>query len=217
MVGDADPKGAASPLMPELPILRVHVKNLEAFFVNGDVRRPYRLFMGQTQVHPIYRHLWKSKCQPKHRVFYWLWLKNRLNTRDMLRRKNMELESYSCENCLWQREETLYHLFLRCNFAKACWNSIGITPPEFLILRRHQRTLNTSLMSPSLWRLLFSWHGVSEKAEMSGCFQTKILRFITVHKNSVSSCGWSCTERVGTLTSPSRIGWVCGRHRSSSS
>jgi hypothetical protein len=119
-------------------------------------QKAYRHFMGQTQVHPIYRHLWKSKCQSKHRVFYWLWLKNRLNTRDMLRRKNMELESYSCENCLWQREETLYHLFLRCNFAKACWNSIDITPPEFLILRRHQRTLNTSLTSPSLWRLLFS-------------------------------------------------------------
>ena len=63
--------------------------------------------MGQTQIHPIYILLWKSKYQPKHRVFYWLWLKNRLNTRDMLRRRNMELDSYSCENCLWQREETL--------------------------------------------------------------------------------------------------------------
>jgi hypothetical protein len=93
-----------------------------------STQKAYRHLMGQTQVHHIYKHLWKSKCQPKHRVFYWLWLKNRLNTRHMLRRKNMTLESYSCENCLWQREETLYHLFLRCNFAKACWNSIGITP-----------------------------------------------------------------------------------------
>jgi hypothetical protein len=87
---------------------------------NYSSQKAHMHFMGQTQVHPIYRHLWKSKCQPKHRVFYWLWLKNRLNIRDMLRRKNMTLESYSCENCLWKREETLYHLFLRCNFAKAC-------------------------------------------------------------------------------------------------
>lgn len=97
---------------------------------NYSSQKAYRHFMGHPQVHPIYRHLWKSKCQPKHRVFYWLWLKNRLNTRDMLRRKNMTLESYSCENCLWQREKTLYHLFLRCNFAKA-WNSIGIPPKNF--------------------------------------------------------------------------------------
>jgi hypothetical protein len=62
----------------------------------------------------------KNKCQPKHKVFYWLWLKNRLNTRNMLRRKNITLESYSYENCIWQKEKTLYDLFLRCNFAKAC-------------------------------------------------------------------------------------------------
>jgi hypothetical protein len=98
-----------------------------------STQKTYRHLMGQTQVHSIYKRLWKSKCQPKHKVFYWLWLKNRLNTRNMLRRKNMTLESYSCENCLWHREETLYHLFLICNFAKACWNSIGITHPELLI------------------------------------------------------------------------------------
>jgi hypothetical protein len=86
--------------------------------------------MGQVQVHQIFRSLWRNKCQPKHKVFFWLWLKNRLNTRDMLKRKNMNLESYTCENCIWQKEETLYHLFLKCNFAKACWTSIGLTSPR---------------------------------------------------------------------------------------
>ena len=42
----------------------------------------------------------------------------------------MNLESYTCENCIWQKEETLYHLFLKCNFAKACWTSIGLTSPR---------------------------------------------------------------------------------------
>jgi hypothetical protein len=95
-----------------------------------STKKTYRHLMGQSQVHQIYSLLWKNKCQPKHKVFYWLWLKNRLNTRNMLRRKNMTLESYTCENCIWQKEETLYHLFLRCNFAKACWNSIGLIPPR---------------------------------------------------------------------------------------
>jgi hypothetical protein len=57
-----------------------------------STQKAYRHLMGQTQVHSIYKHLWKSKCQPKHKFFYWLWLKNRLNTRNMLRRKNMILE-----------------------------------------------------------------------------------------------------------------------------
>jgi hypothetical protein len=124
--------------------------------------------MGQTQVHSIYKHLWKSKCQPKHKVFYWLWLKNRLNTRNMLRRKNMILESYSCENCLWQREETLYHLFLRCNFAKACWNSIVITQPRIAHPEEASENLKQQLNVPfsmeviilmtwSIWKSRNEW------------------------------------------------------------
>jgi hypothetical protein len=85
-----------------------------------STKKTYKHLMGHIQVHHIFKSLWKNKCQPKHKVFYWLWLKNRLNTRNMLRRKNMTLESYTCKNCIWQKEETLYRLFLRCNFAKAC-------------------------------------------------------------------------------------------------
>jgi hypothetical protein len=32
---------------------------------------------------------------------------------DVLKRRNMELESYTCENCILQRLETWSHLFLR--------------------------------------------------------------------------------------------------------
>jgi hypothetical protein len=42
----------------------------------------------------------------------------------------MHLGSYVCENCILQKVETVYHLFLRCNFAKNCWRSIGVTPPR---------------------------------------------------------------------------------------
>jgi hypothetical protein len=60
----------------------------------------------------------------------------------------MTLESYSCENCLWQREKTLYHLFLRCNFAKACWNTIGITPPIIAHLEEASANLKQQLNIP---------------------------------------------------------------------
>jgi hypothetical protein len=61
-----------------------------------------------------------------HKVFFWLVLKDRINTRDMLRRRGMELDSFVCEMCILQVPETSVHLLLRCNFAKACWASIGV-------------------------------------------------------------------------------------------
>jgi hypothetical protein len=41
----------------------------------------------------------------------------------------MHLDSYVCENCILQKVESVYHLFLRCNFAKNGWRSIGVTAP----------------------------------------------------------------------------------------
>jgi hypothetical protein len=80
----------------------------------------------------------------------------------------MNLESYTCENCIWQKEETLYHLFLKCNFAKACWNSIGMTPPRIAnpvdAAVNLMRQLNVPfsmeiviLMTWSIWKCRNAW------------------------------------------------------------
>jgi hypothetical protein len=91
----------------------------------------------------------------------------------------MTLESYSCENCLWQMEETLYHLFLRCNFTKACWNSIGITPrisnPEEASANlKHQ--LNVPfymeiiiLMTWSIWKSRNEWLFTNKDPSVHHC------------------------------------------------
>jgi hypothetical protein len=73
-----------------------------------------------------HRWLWASSYQQKHKVFYWLILKNRLNTRGLLKRKNMLLESYDCELCMLHKKDKLRHIFYICPFAKSCWNLIGI-------------------------------------------------------------------------------------------
>jgi hypothetical protein len=68
----------------------------------------------------------------KQKVFFCLLLQNRLNTRELLQRKNMVLDSYACELCLLQRLETLRHLFLLCPFAKKYyWASIGVLVPSW--------------------------------------------------------------------------------------
>jgi hypothetical protein len=86
--------------------------------------KAYKSLSGHCWVHPAFKWLWRSCCQSKHRVFFWLLLKDRLSTRGLLRRRNMELESFNCVLCQGQEEESLHHLFIGCPFAAACWESI---------------------------------------------------------------------------------------------
>jgi hypothetical protein len=86
---------------------------------NFSTAKAYKLLVGHRPTHPLFLWIWSSRCQMKHKVFFWLLLKDRLSTRDILRRKHMELDSYT-DLCLRRKVETVAHLFLRCNFAKAC-------------------------------------------------------------------------------------------------
>ena len=124
--------------------------------------------VGHTPLHPSYRWLWKSKCQPKHKVFFWLILKHGVNTRGMLRRRHMFLESYTSDNCILKRKETQAYLFFRCNFAKACWNSIGVTsstssrPERVVFFIKQQLEVPffmeiIILMTWSIWRCRNDW------------------------------------------------------------
>lgn len=57
-------------------------------------------------------------------------LKDRLSTRNILRRRNMHLPSYSCILCNLDVEEISQHLFLQCQFAKQCWQFLQIHIPS---------------------------------------------------------------------------------------
>lgn len=97
-----------------------------SFFASAKV---YKILVGHSDVHISYKWLWKSQCQPKHKVFFWLLIKDRLNTRNLLRRRNMPLNSYNCVLCNMLVEETSNHLFLDCSFARMCWANIDIDIP----------------------------------------------------------------------------------------
>jgi len=49
----------------------------------------HKQLSGSAGVHPVFRWIWKSSCQHKHKVFFWLLAQDRLSTRNILRRKNM--------------------------------------------------------------------------------------------------------------------------------
>lgn len=93
---------------------------------NFTSNKAYYKLLGSISVPPVYNWLWKSNYLPKRKVFFWLVLKDRLSTREILRRKNMDLQSYNCVLCHLNIEESLHHLFLDCPFAMCCWNLLGL-------------------------------------------------------------------------------------------
>ena len=40
----------------------------------------YKFLVGHSDIHPTYKWLRKSNCQPKHKVFFWLLIEDRLLT-----------------------------------------------------------------------------------------------------------------------------------------
>lgn len=86
----------------------------------------YQCFSGRSILHPVYKWLWQCSCQNKHKVFFWLLIKDRLSTRELLRRKNMTLPNFNYVLCNGSIEESLIHLFLDCPFAIQCWAWINV-------------------------------------------------------------------------------------------
>ena len=71
--------------------------------------------------------IWNSKFCNKLRVFLWLLLMDRLNTRNILRRKKQKLQgnNYNCVISNSNIEESAFHLFFSCPFSQTCWQHLG--------------------------------------------------------------------------------------------
>jgi len=91
-------------------------------------KKYYELCFRNIKPHAAFNWIWKSKCTPKVKFFCWLLFSDRLNTRNLLKRKNMLLQSgYRCIMCTNPPEETVEHLFFHCPFSKDCWNILGMS------------------------------------------------------------------------------------------
>ena len=68
----------------------------------------YALAFRNLQVPRSFTWLWKSKCTPHIKFFGWLLLVDRLNTRNMLIRRNFHIDAgYSCVMCNQDLEEDI--------------------------------------------------------------------------------------------------------------
>jgi len=73
--------------------------------------RAYKKLRGIVEASHLFKWLWTSSNLGKHKFFVWWLLRDRLNTRNILRRKNRILDDYNCVLCNSCCEETLFHLF----------------------------------------------------------------------------------------------------------
>jgi len=87
-------------------------------------KKAYKILIGHTETSPLFNWMWASSNLGKHKFFFWLLLRDGMNTRNLLRSKNMELENYNCVLCNSDCEETSIHLFFECHFSTAYWNTI---------------------------------------------------------------------------------------------
>ena len=68
----------------------------------------------------------------KIKVFGWLLLHDRLNTRDMLWRRHYNIgDDFACLLCGHNTDETLEHMIFTCPFSKRCWAKLHIDWPDF--------------------------------------------------------------------------------------
>jgi hypothetical protein len=72
-----------------------------------------------------YKWIWKSCCLPKQKFFFWVLVQDRLNTKELMRRKNFFVESKYCVLCDEQIEESMFHLFFSCDFSQNFWWKLG--------------------------------------------------------------------------------------------
>ena len=90
-------------------------------------RKFYNFMFAQLRQDVSLQAIWKSKSMPKLKVFAWLLLMDRLNTKDLMNRKHWTIDSgMNCVLCSSAVLETRDHLFFGCSFASLCWNFIGI-------------------------------------------------------------------------------------------
>ena len=87
----------------------------------------YNLRHAHMVVPSVYRWIWSSACIMKTKMFAWLLLSDRLNTRDMLKRRHWNVtEDTHCVLCAARAYEDRLHLFFGCNFSTRIWNYLQI-------------------------------------------------------------------------------------------
>lgn len=89
-------------------------------------KKVYHILIGSNPSSPLFKWLWGSSNLGTHKFFFWLLLRDRLNTRNLLRRKNMDLQDFSCVLCSLGCEEQV----ITCSLSVLL---VGLVGPQSLL------------------------------------------------------------------------------------
>jgi hypothetical protein len=131
----------------------------------------------------------------KHKVFFWLFRKDRVSTRDILRRRGMEVDSYTCDLCILQRNGKHQHI---CSWGVILPRPVG-NPLECNLLLQdwcseYWSSLEGILASLSTWRWSYWWLGVSGWWGIIGCLMALTPRFRPASKTSFLNLHSYCID-----------------------
>ncbi|XP_073351675.1 uncharacterized protein [Aegilops tauschii subsp. strangulata] len=77
---------------------------------------------------PILSWVWKSCCTMTIKMFAWLVIMDRVNTKDMIQRRHWRInDGPSCVLCPTGVTEDRNHLFFQCNFSMRIWNYLQVS------------------------------------------------------------------------------------------
>ena len=129
-------------------------------------------------VDPIFKWIWKCACRLKFKVFGWILLMDRLNTRDMMQRRHWIIQDDTCVLCNFAQHEDRAHLSLLATLVKGFGTILGYLGP-FNRTKPHMRWLkqlggiSVILFSLRLSSLLLGIFGVK------GMGRSSLLLFFT--------------------------------------
>ena len=112
-------------LTAQIQVNRDNMNKDEWIPMRGSIRFTtkwaYDILVGEGNLPETMKWIWKSCCMPKLKFVCWLLFNDRLNTYDLLSRKNYELEHTECILCNEQNYEDRTHLFFNCPFSQGLW------------------------------------------------------------------------------------------------
>ena len=79
----------------------------------------YKFYFREVVAHEAFDWLWKAKCIPKIKVFGWFLLADRLNTRNMVKRRHYNIgDDFNFLLCGQQIEQDVEHMIFQCYLYK---------------------------------------------------------------------------------------------------
>lgn len=102
----------------------------------------YKVIRGPNSAHIIFKLLWKASSVFRHKIFFWLILHSRLNTRNLFHTKNIQMSSYNYSMCSSRK--------LSLCFPLSCYYR-GETegePSATVLRRREEEFLHPPLAAP---------------------------------------------------------------------